>query len=128
MVVYKLTCNKHETIQKKHFTVYPRLQIHLSILQNLLQNSIHYSSWLSNIKEKVMKDSFAEKDFLTSWESRQRIFLPFCKKHFYHRKEVLKVANSTSKGFASNPLQMALLTKEKAKKQILHWNSLQRRI
>ena len=54
-----------------------------------------------------MEDSFAEKDFLTSSESRQR-----------------KGANSTSKGFASNPLQMALLTKEKAEKRELHWNSL----
>ena len=73
----EIDVKQHETIRKKHFTVYPRLQIHLSTLQNLLQNSIHYSSWLSNIKEKVMKDSFAEKDFLTLWKSRQRIFLLF---------------------------------------------------
>ena len=51
---------------KKHFTVYSRLQKHLPTLQNLLQNSIRYSSWLSDIKEKVIKDSFGEKDFLTS--------------------------------------------------------------
>ena len=47
---------------------------------------------------------------------------------FYHQKEVLKAANSTSQGFASNSLQVALLTKGKAEKQELHWNNLQKHI
>ena len=41
-------------------------QKQLSTLQNLLQNSIRHRNWLSNIEEKVIKDSFAEKNFLTS--------------------------------------------------------------
>ena len=61
----------------KHLTVYPRLQKHLSTLQNLQQNRIRCSSWLSNIKEKVIKDSFGVKDFLTSREKPENEFFSF---------------------------------------------------
>ena len=83
---------------------------------------------------KVMKRKSNErfiywKGFSYIVRKQTKNFSPFWwKRPFHHRKEVLKAANSTSKGFASNPLQMAFLTKEKAEKRELHWNSLQRHI
>ena len=38
-------------------------------------------------------------------------FFMFYHQPFYHRKEFLKTANSTSKGSTTNALQIALLTK-----------------
>ena len=95
----------------------------LAKLTKLATGQHTYRSWLSNIKEKVIKDSFTEKGFLTSWERSEshRNKKPFrevfrTKSKIYdgafdHRKEYLKATNSTSKGSISNPLQMAVLTR-----------------
>ena len=81
------------------------------------------------IKKKYNGRFICWKGFSYILRKQTKNFSPFwCKRPFYHRKEVLKAANSTSKGFASNPLQMVLLTKEKAEKRKLHWNNFQWRI
>ena len=95
------------------------LKKHLSTLQNLLQNIIRHRSWLSNIKEKVIKNYFARKDFYLYHEKDQTESFYFLMYNaFEHQNEFLKATYSTSKGSPSNSLQIPVLKRYVGKMRI----------